>query len=73
MSYDVHSAKVGDRIILEEPGRDAIEMTVWAIEPPGTAGRSRASGPLVYAHIRPGGFGITVDGDSCYQPHVRAA
>lgn len=73
MAYDVYAAEVGDKILFEEPGRNPLEMTVWLIEPAGSAARSCLAGPRVHAHIRPGGYGITFDADSYHTQHISPA
>lgn len=54
-SFDVFTAKVGERIIHTRDGRRT-PMTIWRI-----VGPQRATGPRIYAHTRPGGFGISFD------------
>jgi hypothetical protein len=73
MAYNVHAAEVGDKIVVEEPGRNPLEMTVWLIEPAGSAARSYHAGPRVHARIRPAGYGISFDADSYHTPHIRPA
>lgn len=55
-----HDLKVGDTIIYTRDGRPTV-MTVWKILDAGTAGTSRADGPRIMAHTRPGGFGMSFD------------
>lgn len=67
--YNPHRARVGDRVTLERDGRQT-HLTVWNVTPAGTAGRSYAAGPTVWAHVRPGGYGVTFDAASYHAPHV---
>ncbi|MFZ2176587.1 MAG: hypothetical protein WAW17_21610 [Rhodococcus sp. (in: high G+C Gram-positive bacteria)] len=73
MSYNVHAAKVGDQVRVTEPGREPLAMTVWLITPAGSDGRAYSAGPKIHAHIRPGGYAITFDGNSYHTPHVHPA
>lgn len=70
MAVDTETLKVGDTVVVAEPGRSSLELTVWMISPPGEGGVSFASGPKIWAHIRPGGYGITFDRDSHLYPYV---
>lgn len=67
--YNPHAAHVGDRVTLIRDGRETI-LTVWLITEPGSAGRSHAAGPTVWAHVRPGGYGVTFDAASALAPYV---
>lgn len=58
--YDTFSAKIGDRVVWCE-GEYQTHFTVWLVEPAGAAGRSYSAGPVVHAHTRPGGYGLTFD------------
>lgn len=73
MAVDTNALKVGDKIIVEEAPKDPVEMVVSRISPAGSAGRSYAAGPVISAHIRLGGYGITFDRESYHYPHVRLA
>lgn len=55
--YSKHSAKVGDRVRVTFHTEKVVDMIVSQVSPPGTYGRSFADGPVVLAHIRPGGYG----------------
>lgn len=59
-AYNTHRARVGDIISVTVDGRD-YQMTVWRIEPAGTAGTRYSDGPHIAAWIRPGGYGINFD------------
>lgn len=59
-SFDTHTAKVGERIIHTRDSRVTL-MVIWQIVPAGEAGQARAAGPRIFAHTRPGGFGISFD------------
>lgn len=52
--------KVDDKLIITVD-TTAYEMTVWHIEPKGSAGRRESAGPWIMARIRPGGFGVGFD------------
>lgn len=62
--YDNFTAKVGDVILVAREGQEPLEMQVWHISPPGAAGRSYTAGPVVHAHVRPGGYGFSFDNAS---------
>lgn len=59
-TFDTYAAKVGERIIHT---RDHMEttMVIWLIREAGADGTSRAAGPRIFAHTRPGGFGVSFD------------
>lgn len=56
--------KVGDTV--REDAKGTI-LTVHRIAGPGTYGVSYAQGPRVYAWIRPGGYGVTIDASNASQ------
>ncbi|KXO98404.1 Uncharacterised protein (plasmid) [Tsukamurella tyrosinosolvens] len=58
MAVNVWALMVGDKV--REAGKD-YDLIVWLIEAPMSAGRAEHWGPSVYAHIRPGGYGVTFD------------
>lgn len=60
MDFDTYTAKVDDKIVVHRDGKDTI-MTIWHIGDAGEAGTSRAGGPRIFAHTRPGGFGMSFD------------
>lgn len=72
MAYDFRAARVGDEIILEEPGRPPLRLTVWSISSPDADLRAHSAGPRISAWIRPGGYGISFDAHSHQAAHVRA-
>ena len=59
-SYNVYSAKIGDRITVTRDGRTH-DMTVWTVTAAGSGGRAYGAGPRVHAWIRPGGYGDVFD------------
>ena len=64
VGVDVWKAKVGDRVRqLDSPH----VLTVWRIDPPGSAGRAHRHGPSVNAWIRPGGYGVAFDAETADQ------
>ena len=64
MTVDVWKAKVGDTV---RERNSSHVLTVWRIDPPGSAGRAHRHGPSVNAHIRPGGYGVTFDGMTAHR------
>lgn len=60
---DIAQLRIGDRILLKSGESRTIEMVVWRIEPPMSAGRRQGAGPAVSAWISPGGYGVTIDRD----------
>lgn len=60
---DPAELRVGDVLELERDGQ-RLEVTVWRLEPAGSAGRRYGAGPGVAAWIRPGGYGVTLDRDT---------
>lgn len=58
MAVNVWALKIGD--VIREIGED-FTLTVWHIEPPMSGGRAEHWGPNIFAHIRPGGYGTTLD------------
>lgn len=68
--YNTYRARVGDIISVTRDGR-TYDMTVWRIEPPGTAATRYAAGPHVFAWIRPGGYGVTLDAGNVEQYSAR--
>ncbi|KMV14862.1 hypothetical protein ACT17_28320 [Mycolicibacterium conceptionense] len=64
MAVNVWNLQVGDKV--REEGKD-YDLTVWLVEPPMSAGRAEHWGPNVYAHIRPGGYGVTFDGMTAHR------
>lgn len=73
MSYNTDTAKIGDRILVAEPNRSPLFMTVWHISPTGDGGRKYSAGPLIHAHIKVGGYGIAFDAHSAVTQHITAA
>ncbi len=61
VAVDVWKAKVGDKV--REVGSSHV-LTVWRIDPPGSAGRARRHGPSINAQIRPGGYGVAFDAET---------
>jgi hypothetical protein len=61
VAIDVWNAKVGDTV--REQNSPHV-LTVWRIDPPGSAGRAHRHGPSVNAHIRPGGYGVSFDAET---------
>ena len=55
--YNVHAARVGDRVTLDRPGHEPLALIVHTVSAPGTGGRAYYAGPGVSACIRPGGYG----------------
>lgn len=68
--YNVHAARVGDRVTLDRPGHEPLALIVHTVSAPGTGGRAYYAGPSVSAWIRPGGYGVTFDATSYHAPHV---
>ena len=58
--FNTHRAKIGDKIVITRDGHD-IQMTVSNIFPAGSGGTSFAAGPHISAHIRPGGYSVSID------------
>ncbi|CAJ1505596.1 hypothetical protein [[Mycobacterium] burgundiense] len=61
MAIDVWTVKVGDQV--REAGSSNV-LSVWRIDPPGSAGRAHRHGPSICAHIRPGGYGTSFDAET---------
>lgn len=57
--------KIGDKLVVTRDGRTNL-MEVWHISPPMSGGRRESAGPMIHAHIRPGGWGVTFD----YSTHI---
>lgn len=62
-NFDTYTAKVGERIVIHRDGQDTT-MTIWHISEPGLQGITRADGPRIFAHTKPGGFGMSFDAAS---------
>ena len=58
---DNFTAKIGEKYATP----DGTVLVVWHITEAGSMGRSRASGPLVWLHCRPGGYSMTADRTNC--------
>jgi hypothetical protein len=56
MPLNNRTARVGSSFTL-----DGNTFTVHTISPAGSTGLSFAHGPVIGGHIRPGGFGVTID------------
>ncbi|MCI4659750.1 hypothetical protein [Cryobacterium zhongshanensis] len=56
MALNNRTARRGDKFKL-----DGGIFTVHTISAPGTGGRSYAVGPIIGAHLHPGGYAITID------------
>lgn len=60
-----HGFSLGDTIVARDgDGVRGPKMTVWRIDPPGLGGNAHWRGPTVWAHVRPGGYGVTLDGET---------
>lgn len=59
-NLSLEKLKVGDKLTIHVDAKP-YTMTVWHIEPKGSAGRRESAGPWIMAHIRPGGFGVGFD------------
>ena len=70
---NTHALKVGDRVTVSEPGRKAVDMTVWMITPAGSNGLARSHGPRIHVHIRSGGNGVAFDQGSPVAQHITRA
>jgi hypothetical protein len=64
MAVDVWKVKVGDQV--REIG-STHALTVWRIDPPGSAGRAHGHGPSINANVRPGGYGVSFDNLTAHQ------
>jgi hypothetical protein len=64
MAVDVWKVKVGDQV--REIG-SAHALTVWRIDPPGSAGRAHGHGPSINANVRPRGYGVSFDNLTAHQ------
>ena len=64
MAVDVWTVKVGDKV--REAGCQHV-LTVWRINPAGSASRARRHGPSISAHIRPGGYSTSFDAESAHR------
>lgn len=62
-TYDVYTAKVGDKITASAYG-SRIQLTVRLIIPAGASGEALSRGPKVWAHVRSWGYSISFDADS---------
>lgn len=66
---DIYSLKEGDQIVEVRDGRRT-KLTVWRIDPPGSAMRAYSAGPRIYTHIRPGSYGMSFDLATIQAGHV---
>lgn len=69
-SFNPYSAKVGDRVAITRDGQDSI-LTIARIDPAGTYGTSHADGPHIVAHVRPGGYSVSLDGSNMSRYNAR--
>lgn len=69
-TYNVYRARVGDLVSVTVDGR-AYEMTVWRIDPPGTAATSYAAGPHIAAWLGAGRYGVNFDASSVGRYNVQ--
>lgn len=58
----LYSLNVGDRVLVTLRDGQSYPMTISRIDAPGSMGTSYASGPRVIAHIRPGGYSVSLSG-----------
>jgi hypothetical protein len=61
--------KIGDRIMVKSDGGNDNEMTVWRTYHDQSIGRANSF--TVMAHIRPGGYGVSLHNDNLGRYNVR--